>query len=571
MNNNVERAIDQIERAQKMYSKQPRFSNDAESMYSGFARFLETLDADTLRIPEYLPDSRKRDKFLQQIWQYEPHWAGILNQAILVDSSRGWEVVGGRNQVNRHVTMMHDADGGKGWRMYFRKESLSYRVTDLGATTEEGREGKAGPLRAIYHVDSARCRWTGKSNTPLQYYPTRGKNQLWSPETFFNVSSMPSDRESYNSLGYCMTSRAFDVMRLMYAVLIHDTEMAQAKMPRGLLLLSNIGEPQWKTALQSRNAEQKALGREYFGGVMILAGAGVEQADAKLIGLSQLPANFDRKTFIDQTMYAYALIAGFDPREFWPVSGGSLGSATETEEMARKTTTKGALEFPHAWQEQFQRLLPESIHFEFEERDLRGELVEAEVANAWGAFLQSVRADPSNESILTNEELRQFLAMKGVIPVEWTEAEEDAIATDEQTARCKRDYYKSLTSVRRAAKCFPSDPIVRYTYSTSATGKPVENETVLWLSGDELLKPEYYAVSRENKVLFDEDGVKITTQDVDNAITEVRQLLGDEQADTLIDSEIEPLDTSALVNLSDQLMLANETMIDALVPLDKEE
>jgi hypothetical protein len=567
MNDNIEQAIERIARAQNSYSRQPRLNQDTEGVYRGLASFIEKLDKDSLRVPSYRPDSRQRDRYLQQIWQYEPHWAGVIGQAVTVDSSRGWSLVGGRNQVRRYTDLLHNSDGGKGWRIYCRKQSLGYRVTDFGATTEIGRDGIDGPMRDIYHVDSARCRWTGKMDYPLQYCPTTDKSQLWPNEAFFNVSSLPSDREAFNSLGYSMTSRAFDVLRLMYAVLIHDTELAQAKMPRGLLLLNNINESQWETALQSRSAKNTALEREYFGGVMIIAGMGTEQADVNLVGLSQLPANFDRQTFINQTMYAYALVAGFDPREFWPVSSGSLGSATETEEMARKASVKGALEFPHAWQEQFQQLLPDSIHFEFEERDLRGELVEAEVANAWGDFLDTLKGDSANLPVLSIDEQRQFLAMKGVIPVEWTEAEEDSLSTDEQAARQLKDKYRAMPSVQRAAIKYHNEPIVRYTYGNK-NGAPFENEVVLWSSGDELARPQYYTVSRQDDVLYDEDGVKITQADVDNAIAEVRRIVGDEIADKLIDNDDEPIDTSALVDLSDTLMDANLTMIDALVPVE---
>ena len=102
-------------------------------------------------------------------------------------------MTGGRNQVYRYTAIAHGANNGAGWRQYFRQEALGYRVTDMGAINENGRQGSGGPLRALYHVDSARCRWTGKLKTPLEYTPAGGNAQEWPGMDFFNVCSMPSD------------------------------------------------------------------------------------------------------------------------------------------------------------------------------------------------------------------------------------------------------------------------------------------------------------------------------------------------------------------------------------------
>ena len=59
--------------------------------------------------------------------------------------------------------------------------------------------------------------------------------------------------------------------------------------------------------------------------VEVIASGGMEQADAKLVALSQLPTGFDREVFTDQLMYGYSLVFGFDPTEFWPVNAGALG------------------------------------------------------------------------------------------------------------------------------------------------------------------------------------------------------------------------------------------------------
>ena len=526
-------------------SSQPRLkpSSDVSSLFESIIRWIK-LSSEELKPPAYRANSKPRDQWLRQFYRLEPHWAGIIFQAVLVNSSRGWSMTGGRNQVNRFVTMMHDADAGEGWRYFFRRSSLSYYVTDIGSITELGTEGKGGPLRALFHTDSARCRLTGKIDQPLDYDPANGKVQHWTPGDYFRVTSLPSDDEKFHGLGYCATSRAFELAKLLYGVLMHDQESVGSKMPKGLLLLSGINETQWETAMESRDADLTSLERAYFGGVHILASEGADELNAKLVALSQLPANFDRATYVDQLMYAYALVMGYDPREFWPVSSGALGTATETESQHEKASTKGALEYPHAFQEKLQKELPTTLHFEFDERDDTGELLAAEVDHAWIENAATLfKTDPvSFQSLLPRELALSYLVDHNVIPPEYTEFEEESQATDEEdlTRKQLRDRTMEIPEIVRAIEEYQDEPIVRYSWSPFA-----EKEIQLWESGFHALRPRVWpgAILRQDdeEILFeDEDtGLIITNADVDRAIAQGGRRV-DEEFVELLTAEVVP-------------------------------
>lgn len=522
----IELAVERA--AEQTLSQQPRFQQkDREGFFSAVVQFIKRA-MDEWDVPRYIPDSRKRDAWLRENWSQEPHWAGIVNQMILVDSSRGWTLTGGRNQVRKYTGILHDAEQGAGWRNFFRKSSRSYRITDIGSMTEIGTDGEDGPLRALYHLDSARCRWSNDLEEPLFYYPSQSKARMqrWKPGDFFNVVALPSDNEKFRGLGWCATSRAFEIIKLLYGVLMHDQEMVGAKMPRGLLLLKGLDETQWADAMSAREGQLSGLERKYFGGVFVMASlGGGEEVDAKLVALSQLPTGFDRNTFIDQCMYAYALVAGYDPREFWPVSSGTLGTGTETETQHQKASTKGALEYPHAFQEKLQQRLPESLHFEFEERDAHGQLLDAEVAQAWSDVATTLGSvDPvSGLPLLPREQVLSLLVDQGIIPPEYTEFEEEAQATDvEATRMCKvRERALSTPHVLRAAARFPKEPIVRYTWRPG-----YESEVQLWDSGVALLQrrsfPGMQVQRQDDLVLYEdpESEVVITEADVERAIAQ---------------------------------------------------
>jgi hypothetical protein len=523
-----------IERAVKTYSKQPRLKMDSEQFFGSVLKWLKVSE---LECPDYQADSRRRDAWLQANWQREPLWAAVINTSTLIDSSRGWTLTGGRNQVYRYTNILHASDQGKGWRNFFRREALSYRVTDLGSVTELGRDGKGGPLRAIYHVDSARCRWTGKLKTPLEYDPPQGNRQEWSEDDFFSVVSMPSDNEAFNGLGLCATSRALEVIKLLYGVWQHDQEQVGARMPKGLLLLRNIGEQQWKDAMTARTASLDAQDRYYYGGVMVLAGTGADEPDAKLVALSQLPANFDQVTFAQLVAQVYATTSGLDLREIWSITGGNLGTSTESEVQHEKASTKGSLEFTHAYQEKLQGELPDTLEFQFEERDEQGRLLQAQVAEAWAIVAKTLyeAGQMGGGPLLDREEVRSLLVDWGVIPDDWTAEEEEAQATDEEETRMRRLRERALATgtVQRAARLFPDEPVIRYHW-------PTGRELVLWQSGADVFRKRTWptAISRqagrdEGAILYEGDGVVITEADVTNAIEAGKARVGGEFAQLL--------------------------------------
>jgi hypothetical protein len=231
---------------------------------------------------------------------------------------------------------------------------------------------------------------------------------------------------------------------------------------------------------------------------------GQEQLNHRLIGLSELPANFDRKTFIDQCMYAYALVLGMDPSEFWPVQFGSMGRGTETQVQHEKALTKGASEFALTYQEQLQRELPDSLLFEFAQRDAQGELLDAQVDQAWADVAATLMGSQTQGVPMVDTHwIPSFLVQKGVWPEEWTVEAEESVATDTEEAR-------SRVEVRRAAELFPDEPIVRYHW-------PSGKEIVLWERGDLVQRKLWVKRQDDSPVLYQGDGWAITEHDVDVA------------------------------------------------------
>lgn len=557
----LDTAQEAIERAEPK-SKQPRFTTgetgstlDIEAIFNSVFAWVEDCDAP----PPYVKDSRNRDKWLREFWPKESLLAGVLNSVTLIDANRGWSIIGGRNQVNRFVQVSHNLEGGKGWRHYHRKGSLGFRSADIGSINEIGRDGRNGPMRTLWTVDPARCRFTGKLSEPLRYYPSGNKKSVpFRSEDYFSVTSMPSTDETFYDLGYCAVSRAYELAQTMIAVYRYDHEQLGARAPRGLLLLQNIDELIWQKAMETRNEQLDSMEQLYYGGVAVLAGGATDMdVDAKLIALSNLPKDFDRKVVTDLYIYSLALLFGFDPSEFWPVSGGVIGRGTETELQHEKATLKGVGDYPETWQEKYQGQLPPTIQFEFDKRDDVGELKAAQVKQAQVDVITKMYEAGLNQGVPLIEkwEARSLLAEENLIPQEWTEIEEDASA-DEDTPFEQEDRIKQMAMnpyIQRSIFEHPYEPVVRYHYDGFRSTQhvifydqrhyehyaPVKRKRITYGKN---LRSEIHR--QDDEILFDSEGVIIAQSDVDRSLEDGARNIGPDwfQAVTnepMTDQEIE--------------------------------
>jgi len=278
--------------------------------------------------------------------------------------------------------------------------------------------------------------------------------------------------------------------------------------------------------MAARDEKLNAAEDKYFGAVAVLASASAT-VDAKMIALSELPQNFDLKIWMDMLMYGYALCFGYDASEFWPVQYGALGRGNETQIQHEKATGKGRLDCVLGFQEQLENFLPDSIDFEFDQRDEQGDLIHASVHQAWSTVAETLY---KKAGLVTYEEGRIILAQFGIIPDEWTDSKymdstdqvdisdsedsgEEGQSPDEPadgngaednpvaaspTANIRPTYnttalnhlkekLKESESVRNAASKFPGDEIVQYSY-------PGNHIITLWDRGDEVYKKSLYHI-----------------------------------------------------------------------------
>jgi len=526
-------------------SKQPHLKENLESFSRATYKWMAMED---IVIPPYTADSRKRDEYLRSFALRENHLASVINSVCSIDKNRKWLMTGGRNQVRRSVEIAHAwkvAPSLDGWRTGFGVASESFYLTDMGSVIELGRQGKNGPLRAMYHVDPAKCKLMQNNKTPLVYYPPKGKLQKWKMNDFMRVPSFPSTKEEFAGLGYCAVSRCIDLAMIMLAVYQHDKEQLGAQTPRGILTINGITQAQWETAMKARTEELGQKGNKYYAGITAIASMGPVPIDIKLTALSQIPKDFKRKEFTDLLMYAYALAFGYDPIEFWPTQYGGLGSGKEAEVQHQKATGKGGMDFVNQFQEQFQLELPASVEFEFTQRDSAGDLLDAEVALRVAKFVSEMTTKflDDGKGILTRDQALEYLVNLGELPPEITaKIEDDKIAdSDKSRMYYRRQELIEKSRIRLAIERFPDEPIIEYSF-------PADKEKIIWERGSDATKRKSFPAPKL-RALYDgedEEGTQITEEDVADAVNQAGRRVDVEYAETLMAQPISDEDLDEL-------------------------
>lgn len=456
----VERTIGQDE------SRQPRFT-EPNNIFTSTVRWASYAMAHEPRATDSM---QAWDKWYREFVCKEPFLAGCLSSAVQIDKNRGWTLTGGRNQVQQYTKRLHGFSAditGIGWRPHIEWLSQSYYTTGIGFIAEVGSQGQDGPLSTLWAVDPCRCVLTGNPDYPLYYYPRYGGQQEWAYGTDFirGVSQRRTDEDKLG-YGYPAVARCYDLAKIMVGVYRHYAMKTGITTPDGILAHNAMSDEQWSKALEIRNQQLISDPDNYLNSIIAVGNPGGEVPQFVMTILSGLPENFDIDQWTLIVVRGYQLEFGYGAGEFYPEQYSVLGRGEEQKLQQRTATSKGGKDFALTHQEQLQSRLPATLEFTYEERDVTGEIEDAQLAAAKAQVITEVnqwtiKSGGNEQSVLTTDQIMQLAAQAGVIPEEWTPQEEEVSATDEDVP--------DSAPVARAMALFPDEPIVRYSSRTKQT------------------------------------------------------------------------------------------------------
>jgi hypothetical protein len=184
-----------------------------------------------------------------------------------------------------------------------------------------------------------------------------------------------------NNTGFCGVSRVIGSSEILLKINRYKNEKLNDLPEAGLLLFNNVLPQRWNDAKADYNRETRRLGQEHWRNIMTMFGLDPAQpASAELISFANLPEAFNELESTNTYATILALAFGVDVREFWPITGGALGSAAESLVMHQKARGKGVgevigmIERILNW-----KVMPDSATFAFDFKDDDEDLLSAEI------------------------------------------------------------------------------------------------------------------------------------------------------------------------------------------------
>jgi len=425
-------------------------------------RIIETVNEP---IAPYKTDSRKRDAKLLDFVKSEPILSGVLSNAISIDKSRGWSLIGAEKQVNRYARKLHRISGRMGWRKFIEYNAQAWYSTNIGFISEFGYDYEGSPPRDMFFMSPTKATLTEDIEKPLLYHGSSGNIALYRDQ-FIHGNSMSDLRDDFNGLGFCAVDRALSFTRMMIGLNQHHLEKFNVAPPKGLLHITGITRQEWQNAMAQAEQDMQEQDIKIYKDVIAIM-TGNSDSKINLVGLSSLPDNFDLTSFIEVIVNGYALAFNSSLYNFWLPASNSLGRGTEASESLNSAKRRGEIDFALTFQEQIQDyFMPNSVAFQFDDNNISELKAEINSKREYVGLITDLvypknREGEQGEQILTIEQAQQLLAEQGIIKKAWTNTKEDYEVSDIQQIR-------SNEFIERAFYKYPDEPLVKAQYFESS-------------------------------------------------------------------------------------------------------
>jgi len=394
-----------------------------------------TVIADSDEAPNYW--SRTRDTWMRQFVTTPGNdlLVGTVSTVAAKVAGTGWYLEGPERTVNfyRNVLLRASEFGG-GWDEMINKMVWDYLTQDAGGWIERIRTGDEGAAIGFAALDNAQMWITGNPEYPAEYgssFMSSGEKAGRQPvhrSQILHFVDMPSPQERLLGVGFCAVSRA---LTTLMDITRYEREKLSDLPPAGMLLLNNMSQNQWADLQASYDTRQQQRGNEIWRQVMVAFGLDPAlPLGAELFQFSQLPDAFDKRTQWELAIYSFALAFRIDPREIWPVSSGTLGTATEAQVMHLKARAKGPGLLLTLLERGFNDglSLPKNINFAFDFQDTEEDQQAIDIAKGKAEFIRRLwePASMATEGIVSREEARAWLVREGLFD------EEDLLVMDDE-------------------------------------------------------------------------------------------------------------------------------------------
>lgn len=361
-------------------------------------------------LPAY--GSQAREIALRRLYRH-PHntlvqgaLAGIVSKVV----STPFEVIGPTEADSENAqAMLLKAHFGKGAEHLLSVTALNYLRHDRGVWWEligygHPDEALIGAPVAISALDPIRCFPTGDATHPVWYYSTDGRIHRLHHTRVVHFVDMPDGDEDYPDTGLCALSRAVAIAEREILMGQYISTRLDDKPKPGLMLFKNIEETQYREAAARYLAERRAgrSDQDIFGEVFMLFGVDPhEMAGVEYVSYSEAPEKFDYIAYVQLDVKELALALGVDIQEIWELTGGGIGTGTQSQILHEKSKGKTLGRMRKMFERALNlHVLPPECEFRWQYRDSQEDSERANLAATWAGTIVTIGADLSQQQRL---------------------------------------------------------------------------------------------------------------------------------------------------------------------------
>jgi hypothetical protein len=335
----------------------------------------------------------------------------------------------------------------------------AYLTRDAGGVVERMRARRGdhtSPALGFAHLNERHIQYTQDREYPIVYNRRDGEKVKVHRSSIMRIVDMPSEYKRGMDIGFCGASRALSTAEILMKLVKYKNQKLSDLPPAGLLFINNLTEQQWQDTLKKYDAREYNRENTVWRNLMTVLGLDPEYPiTADMFEFSQIWEGFDEQVMTEIAVFTFALAFRVDPREYWPVSAGTLGTATEARIQHLKAKSKGpGIIFSEIERQMNNPLtLPEDIVFKFDYRDADEDLQAAEInqkkieniRRMWESSpnRSAVVEGAVNEGMISTEVAQQLLVREGLLPSDLIEGYE----TQDERISSSRSFHRPYARV----------------------------------------------------------------------------------------------------------------------------
>lgn len=365
--------------------------------------------------PEW--DSVDRDTFLRSFWKRfgADMLQGVIATVVAKVQTQNWELEGPKRLVSMYHQMIRDdSDFNRGYDSLVSRGLQDYYTQDRGWFMERLRSGpddREGPCLGLAHLDAQRMKPTGNNEYPWAYEDVEGQYHLMHRSQYIRIVDLPTPATQLYSdeRGFCALSRSLSTATILIMLAAMKREKLADLPPSALAIFNNISRKQFENSIRLHGAQDDMKNNMLWRQLMPLFGIDpAHEARVQFISLREVWESYDDQTAMDIAAYSFAAGFRIDPREFWPVSQGPLGTGKEAEVQHQKAKAKahGLLftQIERNWNSS--NTLPDRVTFRFVIQDIDEEEQRAKIHSSQ---ISNVEGMQKAGAALTPQEVRYLL------------------------------------------------------------------------------------------------------------------------------------------------------------------